>query len=161
MIGALLIIGTSISAQSKLGHINSQEILQLLPERAEAENKLQTLNTQLEDRMKTLMAEYQNKVQTFQTLPEDTPTSTATDMRDEIVGMEQRIQEFQVRAEEDLAKKQQELLTPMIEKVQNAINEVGKENGFTYIFDIGTGTVVYTGGEDVSSMVKTKLGITG
>ena len=161
LVAVLLIIGTGLSAQDKLGHLNSQELLQLLPERANAEQMLQSLNTQLEERLRILMAEYQSEVQAFQTLAEDTPASTANDMRDGILDMEKRIQDFQVNAEQDLATKQQELLTPMIEKVQNAIDAVGKENGFLYIFDISTGTVVYTGGEDVSQLVKTKLGITG
>ena len=51
-----------------------------------------------------------------------------------------------------------ESLTPMIQKVQQAIEEVGKEHGFTYIFDSSMGATLYNGGEDVSSLVKTKLG---
>ena len=47
----------------------------------------------------------------------------------------------------------------MIERVRKAIEEVGKEQGFTYIFDISTGVTVYNGGEDVTDMVKTKLGM--
>jgi outer membrane protein len=161
LVAVLLIIGTGISAQDKFGHLNSQELLQLMPERSIAEQKLQALNTQLEERLRVLMAAYQSEVQAFQSLPEDTPTSTANDMRDGILDMEKRIQDFQVNAENDLNKKQQELLSPMLEKVQKAIEDVGKENGFLYIFDISTGAVVYTGGEDVTSLVKTKLGITG
>jgi outer membrane protein len=162
MIAVVLTVSTGLSAQNKLGHLNSQELMQLMPERAVAEQKLQTLNTQLEERLKVLMAEYQSEVQAFQGLPEDTPASTANDMRDGILDMEKRIQDFQVNAEQDLSTKQQELLTPMIEKLQKAIDDVGKENGYTYILDISTGTVVFTGGgEDVSGLVKTKLGITG
>jgi len=50
-------------------------------------------------------------------------------------------------------------LMPMIERVQDAINDVGAENGFTYIFDTSTGATVYTGGEDVGSLVRAKLGM--
>ena len=161
MVAFALLMGATLSAQDKLGHINSQEILQLLPERAQAEQNLADFKAQLDNRMQALMSEYQGKVQAFQSLPEDTPTSTANDMRDEILGMEQRIQEYQVNAEQDLAQKQQDLIAPMLEKVQNAINEVGKENGFTYIYDSSTGVLVYINGEDITPLVKTKLGITG
>jgi outer membrane protein len=49
------------------------------------------------------------------------------------------------------------LLMPMIERVQEAINEVGSENGYTYIFDTSSGATVYTGGEDVGGLVRAKL----
>jgi len=45
----------------------------------------------------------------------------------------------------------------MIERVQEAINEVGSENGYTYIFDTSSGATVYTGGEDVGGLVRAKL----
>ena len=57
--------------------------------------------------------------------------------------------------------KEEALVQPMLEKLQRAIDEVGTENGFVYIFDLGSGAVVFQNGQDVSQMVKTKLGITG
>jgi len=59
----------------------------------------------------------------------------------------------------DLAQMEQQLLAPMVERVRKAIEEVGKEQGFTYIFDTSTGVTLYNGGEDVSGLVKTKLGM--
>lgn len=158
---ALVLFSGLLSAQQKLGHVNSQELMQLMPERIEAEQKLQALNAQLEERMTILQADYQGKITAFQALAEDTPTSTVNDMRDEIIGMETRIQEFRANAERDLVTKQEELLTPMLEKLQDAIDQVGKENGFTYILDISTGAVVFQAGEDIAPLVKVKLGITG
>ena len=69
------------------------------------------------------------------------------------------MQEFSVTAQQDLAKLEEELLTPMIDRAKTAIEEVGKENGFTYIFDTSVGATLYNGGEDVMSLVKTKLNI--
>ena len=161
MVAVALFMGATLTAQDKLGHINSQEILQLLPERAQAEQAIADFQAQLENRMQSLMAEYQTKVQAFQALPAETPETTANDMREEILEMEQRIQKYQVSADQELTLKQQELVAPMLEKVQNAINEVGKENGFTYIYDSSTGVLVYINGEDITPLVKTKLGITG
>ena len=59
----------------------------------------------------------------------------------------------------DLAQMEQQLLAPMIERVRDAIEAVGKEQGFTYIFDTSTGVTLYNGGEDVTDLVKTKLGM--
>jgi outer membrane protein len=58
-----------------------------------------------------------------------------------------------------LAQLEQELLMPMVERVQEAIDAVGAENGFTYIFDTSSGATVYTGGENVVDMVRAKLGM--
>jgi len=74
--------------------------------------------------------------------------------------LQQRIIEYQQSAQQDIQRKQYDLQVPIIEKIQNAINSVGKENGFAYIFDVSQGSVIYTeGGEDVMALVKAELGI--
>ena len=162
LILATLAISLGLQAQNpvKLGHLNTQELLLLMPERAEAEAKLNTLSTQLEGRLKVLSTEYQSKIQGFQALPADTPQSTVEDMRGEIVAMEKRITDFRTNAQNDLGSKEEELVQPMIEKLQKAIDEVGAENGFTYVFDLSAGSVVYHNSDDITVLVKTKLGIT-
>ena len=163
LILAILAISLGLQAQTpvKLGHLNTQELLQMMPERADAEAKLNTLSTQLEQRLKVLSTEYQNKIQGFQALAPETPESTVQDMRGEIMELEKRITDFRTNAQNDLVKKEEELVQPMIEKLQKAIDEVGAENGFTYIFDLSTGSVVYQNSDDITALVKTKLGITG
>jgi outer membrane protein len=161
----IAVLGLSLSTfaqdQVKFGHVNTQELLMLMPERADAEAKITAMSKQLEDRLGVLTKEYQTKIQAFQALTEDTPQSTVEDMRGEIIELEKRIQDFRNNAQNDLVAKEEALVQPMLEKLQKAIDEVGTENGFTYIFDLGSGAVVFQNGQDVSLMVKTKLGITG
>jgi outer membrane protein len=161
----IAVLGLSLSTfaqdQVKFGHVNTQELLMLMPERADAEAKITAMSKQLEDRLGVLTKEYQTKIQAFQALKEDTPQSTVEDMRGEIIELEKRIQDFRNNAQNDLVAKEEALVQPMLEKLQKAIDEVGTENGFTYIFDLGSGAVVFQNGQDVSQMVKTKLGITG
>ena len=73
----------------------------------------------------------------------------------------QRIQNFQIEAEQDLAKQRAELLKPIQEKAFKAVNDVAEENGFTYVFDMGTGAVLYASDstEDILPLVKKKLGL--
>ena len=80
---------------------------------------------------------------------------------EELTAMQQRIQTFQTNAQQELQKKESELLKPIIEKAKKAIEEVAKENGYTYIFDTGTGMLLYwpKDADDIISLVKTKLGI--
>lgn len=159
LIAAVILCTVSGFSQVKLGHINSQEILSLMPEMKEAEQSITAYRSQLEQRMVALQTEYQNKVTAFEGLDMNTPQSTVEDMRNEIMGLQQRIQEFQATAEQDLISRNEQVLQPLLTKVQDAINEVGTENSFTYIFDLSTGTVVFQNGQDISAMVKSKLGI--
>jgi outer membrane protein len=78
----------------------------------------------------------------------------------EIQDLELRIQQFQQTSQEGVQQKRNEVLAPLLEKAQNAINAVAEENGYTYIFDISLGSIVY-GDEsrDIMPLVKVKLGI--
>jgi outer membrane protein len=75
--------------------------------------------------------------------------------------LQARIQDYQVKAEEDIQKKYNELTEPIIKKVQDAINAVAAEGKYTYVFDSTPGKAVLfsDGGEDILPMVKKNLGI--
>lgn len=165
ILGLLMMGSVAMTAQEgqKIGHMNSQELLALMPERAEAETQMQTLNAQLEERLNTLSTEYQSKLEAFQALPADSPQSTVTDLQEELLTMQQRIQEFRANAEQDLVKKQEELLQPMLEKLQTAVDALGQEQGLTYIMDTSAGSIVFVGPDaiDITQMLKDKLGIQG
>jgi len=105
-------------------------------------------------------AEYEAKVADAQARA-DKMTQTEKDMVvGEIQELEQRIQAAREKAQDDLAKQEEELLRPMVEKATAAINDVAAANNFTYIFDTSTGFVLYFDkGEDIMQMVKTKLAI--
>ena len=158
-IGLLLTAAPSAMAQ-KLGHIDRQKLMLMLPERKEAESKMQAFAKTLDDRLKAMGAEYQQKVAEAQEGAANM-TQTQKDMTvREIQELEQRIQAAQEKAQEDLAKQEEELLKPMVEKTNAAIKEIADANGFIYIFDVSTGFVlVYDKGEDIMPKVKAKLGI--
>jgi outer membrane protein len=145
----------------KLGHINSQEILSLMPERAEIEKTLNDLQTQWENELVKMREEYYAKIKEFQDKQATMPESIKQARQSEIVEIEQRINTFNQTASSDLQKKQQELFTPVIDKVKKAINEVGSENNYTYIFDLSTQSIVYQSpkSNDVTALVKKKLGL--
>ena len=75
--------------------------------------------------------------------------------------MEQRITTTNQNAQTDLQKKSQDLFAPVIEKVRKAINEVGAENGYLYIFDLGAQSIIYQSpkSNDVTALVKKKLAL--
>jgi outer membrane protein len=149
------------SAQTqKLGHIDRQKLMLALPERKDAEARMQAFAKSLDERLKAMGAEYEAKVADAQARA-DKMTQTEKDMAvGEIQELEQRIQAAREKAQDDLAKQEEELLRPMVEKATAAINDVAAANNFTYIFDTSTGFVLYFDkGEDIMQMVKTKLAI--
>ncbi len=157
---ALLALPLSLSAQ-KFGHINSQELLMLMPERTEIEKTIETFAKEYETELLKLREEFYAKIQEFQEKEATMPEGIKQARQSEMAEMEQRINTFQNTAQTDIQNKQQSLLNPVIEKVKKAINEVGVENSFTYIFDMATQSILYQGTDatDVLPLVKAKLGL--
>jgi outer membrane protein len=143
----------------KFGHINSQDLLALMPEMRDAETKLEALGKEMESSLQSMSAEYQGKVAKYQAA-QATFSETQRELKEsEINDLGTRIQNFQVSAEQRVAKKRQEWFQPILDKAKDAIEIVGKENGFTYIFDSSVGVTLYEGGEDVIQIVKKKLNL--
>ncbi|MCB0791668.1 MAG: OmpH family outer membrane protein [Flavobacteriales bacterium] len=158
----LLLVGApSLMAQSnKLGHIDRQALMLMLPERPDAEKKMQDFAKTLDDRLKAMGAEYQQKIADYQSRATIMTQTEKEVAQREITELEQRIQDAQEKAQDDLAKQEQELLKPMVARTDSAITAVAKEKGFSYIFDSSAGFVLYyDGGEDILPLVKAKLGL--
>lgn len=156
---AIIFVSTTAFAQ-KLGHINSNELLLAMPERATVENEIKSYASELEAQLSAMTKEYQTKVADFQA-----KEATMTDMIrkskiTEITDLEARIQEFQAGAQQDLQKKEETLLKPIIDKAKQAIEDVATENNYTYIFDSGVGVLLYQkDSDDIMPLVKKKLGL--
>jgi outer membrane protein len=105
--------------------------------------------------------EYNAKIKEYQEKQATMPESIKTARQAEIVEIEQRITTFNQTASADLQKKQQELFTPVVDKVKKAINDVGAENNYLYIFDLSSQGIIYQSpkSNDVTGLVKKKLGL--
>lgn len=157
---AFTLAAMSVSAQVKLGHIETQKLIQAMPEWTAAqktfEDKQKEVNTELNnlrEQFQTKLADYSEKANTYSDV-------IRTSKEQELQELQTRIQRFQETAMADLEKTQADLMQPVMEKALNAIKEVGKENGFTYIFDMSAG-ILYAAENsiDVLPMVKKKLGL--
>lgn len=159
-----LFVGTaSIAfAQQKIGHINADELLQLMPETKKAQTELETYGRQLEKDLTDMETELQNKIDSFRANEKMMTTLARETKTKELQELQMRIQEYSQRAQQDLQQKQVELLTPVIEKATKAVQEVAKENGFSYILDSSPSKAVVVfaeNGEDIMPKVKAKLGM--
>ena len=147
-------------AQDKFGHLDSSVILALMPETKNAEKAIQNYAVELENQLKAMYSEYESKLAEYQEgealMTDVVKQSKITHLED----LQLRINQFQQTSQADLQKRRNDALKPILEEAQNAVNEVAEENGYTYIFDISTGTVVFkTDANDVTPLVKAKLGI--
>jgi len=157
-----MVAAASVNAQTpKFGHIDLQALIQVMPERATAETDFNSFQTELEDVLAEMQQNYQNALQQLEQLGEDASEIKRNAKITELQDMQQRIQSYQVNAQQQLQQKQGELLQPVFDKAEKAIEEVAKEQGLIYVFDVGTKVVLYKSNEsmDVLPLVKTKLGI--
>lgn len=145
----------------KLGHVNTQEILSLMPERDSIQKTINRLQTEWENELVKMREEYNNKIKDYQDKQATMPESIKQARQSEIADIEQRITTFQQTAYSDLQKKQQELFAPVIDKVKKAIDAVASENNYLYIFDLSTQSIIYTSpkSNDITPLVKKKLGL--
>jgi outer membrane protein len=132
-----------------------------MPERAQAKVTLEKYAKDLEDQVAAMQTELETKYQQYLMKADSLSPLIKQAKEKEITDMQQRFQAFQQTAQQDLSSKESELLQPIIEKAKKAIDEVATENGFTYIFDIGTGVILHYSEEsiDILPLVMTKLGI--
>ena len=164
IIALVMIVGvTAMSmAQSanKFGHINTGELMGMLPERAAIQTELENYAKSLETQLQVMGTEYQSKVNDYQINEKIWSDLVRESKAKEIGDLESRIQEFQTSAQQSLSDKEQSLVEPLITKAQNAIKTVAKTNGYTYVFDISTGALLaYPDGDDIMPLVKKHLGI--
>ena len=147
------------NAQSKVAHINSTELVSSMPEMEEAKAELGKLSKTYENDIQTMAAELQSKVKQY-----DTEASAQTDEENarrlqEVQGMEQSIRQYQNQAQQELQKKEFDLLKPITEKAQEAIVKVAKAQGFDYVIDATPGgALILFEGKDLMAEVKTELG---
>ena len=157
---ALMLAPITVFAQ-KFGHVNSQNIIQVLPEWTQAQTELQNLQKQYEDDLKRLEDEFTKKNEEYTaqqaTLPDNIKERREKELQDLYTRMQQYYQESQQNLQQASMEKQQAIN----EKILKAIKEIGTEGGFLYIFDVSSGIpfINETISVDVTDQVKAKLGI--
>jgi outer membrane protein len=158
LIAAALFLGvstTAVMAQSKVAHIDVQTLVTELPAMKNAEAELKKVGEGYEKDFNSMMTEYQNKIQKYQA-----EASTAGEIKNEerakeINDLEQRIQQFQTTAQQDLQKKQMDLTQPILEQARTAIQKVARAKGYEYVLDSSMGSgVIMADGPDLMTDVK-------
>lgn len=156
-----IITSADVIAQ-KLGHINSAELLAQMPKMKSAETQLETFTKQLDQQYQSKITDYSTKEQK---LYEDIQKGILSQIEQqsraaELEELRRTIGEFELKAQQDIASKRENLLNPILDEAQKAIEDVAAENGFTYIFDLSAGSILYyPPSDDIMQLVRAKLGI--
>lgn len=164
LLAVLVAAPMCLMAQSlKFGVINSQEVFNIMPEKATAEATLKGVSDRYETEFKKLQEAFQKKYEEYEKADQDPNTPEAIKQRhqEELQTEYTKIQNFQQTASQDMQKQQDTLLAPITQKLQNAITAVGAEGGYTFIYDLSIPSIIYhgNGAEDITAKVKAKLGI--
>jgi len=159
---ALVVLSTVAFGQQKikLGHLNSNDLMAVMPGRDSAEKVLNDYAKNLQDQLNAMMNEFQTKYQEYLDNSEKYLEPVKKAKEKELVDLQNRVEEFKNQSQELLSKKEQELIQPLIDKAKKAISDVAKERGYTYIFDVSAGSLLYyQDSDDIMPYVKEKLGI--
>ncbi|MBP5681551.1 MAG: OmpH family outer membrane protein [Bacteroidales bacterium] len=160
-IAVCAMLAITASAQ-KFGNINMSEVFEAMPEKAQVQKDMEALQAKYETELSKMGDEYQKKVSDYLAEQEGLEKNIAEARAQEIDQLQQRIQNFREMAAKDLQTQQQAKVAPIIEKINKAIQAVGEKEGFTYIYDVSQGNIVYfspTQCIDVLPLVKKELGL--
>lgn len=156
----LLMLSVSYAQPLKVGHVNSAELLQMMPEIKQADSSLIAYQKQLEEANQTMLTEYQQKIAEYQKNESTMPDAIREVKQQEIADLQRRITDFQQTAQDRFQARKEELYTPILKKAEDAIKAVAKESGYAYVFDTSAGAVIYAQpSDDILHLVKKKLGL--
>jgi outer membrane protein len=157
----LLAQTTPASGLTKIGYTNVDYVISKLPESKVMQNQLEVTKAQLDKALGETYKEAQEKYEAYQKNGANMTDVIRADKEKELQNLQTRIQEMQTNAQTSLQTKQQQLLEPILTKVNNAIQEVGKESGFLYILNMDAPIILFAASEEnnATNLILRKLGV--
>jgi len=161
LLGAVMAFGMlTASAQTKVGYINTDELMSVMPEAAKINADLTEYQTSLQQQGQALQVEADKKRDQYFIDSVKLTPSMKEIRRDELVKLYTRLQNYDQEAQEKAQQYAQSKIAPVRAKALDAIKAVAKEKGYTYVLDDAASVLlVMPPGDDLLPAVKTKLGI--
>ena len=156
----MVVVSSFAKAQSKIGYINTNQLMELLPEMKTLQTQMQAYQKTFSDQLATMSTELQTKGQDYEakraTMTDASRTATESELQD----MQTRITSFRDNAQKQIEAKSNELLKPLTDKVRTAIQAVAAAKGYNYVLDSSqVELIVSPPGDDLGPAVKAKLGL--
>lgn len=155
-------VNSLFAQEAKFGHLNSGNLLSMMPEAKAADGQLAQLQSQLVAKGDTMVAAFRADYEKYmKESSEGLLTQIQAKQRESVLAQKQQeLQQYEQTIKLEVVKKRETLLQPILKKVDEAIQAVGKEGGYLMIFDESTGAMMYSlPSQDVTDLVKKKLGI--
>ena len=158
---AVMLIIPAFGFAQKFAVINTQTIIEAMPEMATARTQLNASSDKFEEEFGNLQTTLKNAIAEYEKAEKDasTPQSIKDRRVQDIQEIQQKMEEFRNTASQDLQRQQEQLMAPIQQKLMDAIKGVGADGSYTMIFE--NVAPLYTGSdvEDITAKVKTRLGI--
>jgi outer membrane protein len=158
----MLTVATAANAQQKIGYLNAQAILADMTDMKAADSQLEAFAKQLTAKDSLMVVAFQVKAQK---LGEDqqkgllAPIALEAEKK-KLEAEKASIEEFEQKMQQDLAERRKTLYQPVLDKVNKAIQDVAKEQAFTYVVDLTAGSLLYADEKnDLQNAVRAKLGL--
>ena len=158
---AVALLPLMLMAQSRIGIVNSQQLFDLMPEKAAAEAQLKALSDKYHAEYELLRGEFDKKYADYQTVAADAsmPETIKERRVQELQESDKKMREFERKAADDIAALRTTLTKPIADRVQDAIRKAGEQGAFDLVLDTAVTPVAYTGPAtiDITPMVKALL----
>ncbi|MBL7774317.1 MAG: OmpH family outer membrane protein [Chitinophagaceae bacterium] len=162
LIALTLILSTVAGfAQQKIGYLNAEELLYSMPEAKKADEEITAYAKTFQEKIVAMQKDFETKYKVYEDgMKSKSFTQAVQELKEqELKNLQDNIQSTQQNAEEKVAGKRQELLKPITEKADKAIQDVAKAKGYTFIFDSSNAGLVYAASDNIIDDVKALLGI--
>jgi len=157
----LPMLGASAQTSVKLGLVDTNAIIQAMPDTQEAQKKVADASKKYEEEYARLGEEMKRMYDELANMDQNELAAIRERKTKEFQDYQVKVQNFEQSAQQDLQRMQQELLAPIFQKIKDAVESVGKEGGYGMIQDYNPQQTLYFAAPvvDVTSQVKSKLGI--
>jgi len=152
-------VSFSTFAQSKIAHVNSQEIIGLMPATKAAEAEIQGLEATYTKELETMQKDILEKQQKYASEEKSVSDELNQARRAELQDQSQRVQAYYSEIQKELQKKNFDLLKPISEELMKAVNAVADRLGVEYVFESPMQGLLVSNGTDITDEVKKELGL--
>lgn len=135
---------TPQSSQLKIGVVDTKTIIESMPETLEAEKSLKELDKKYSDSLVAMQNDYMSKLEKYQKTRAMMPPEQQQKEEEAIGMLQNTILKFREDKFRELAAKRDELLDPIRKIIKLAIKQVANDEGFTFVLDKGSETVLYS-----------------
>ena len=154
----MMLLAPLATFAQKFGHVDTQSIIQSLPEFSRANGEIEAIGKQYENELKASQDELQRLADDYEKKKSSMNATQQQEQEAKLQEMYNRISQQAQQNQQDFQKAQQEKLQPIFTKVRQAIETVGKSGGYVYVMEVGS--VLYineTLSKDLTSEVKAQL----